>query len=195
MLSTKKLCFAAMMVAVGILLPMVFHAIPNAGTIFAPMHLPVFCAGLICGPFLGAMVGLICPLLSSILTGMPAPAVLPNMVCELFIYGTFSGLFLRLFKTRKFMIGVYLALICSMLLGRLVGGFVTYAMYLSGAKTGSYTLTAFLTTYFVTCWPAILIQIFVVPAVVAAAKRTRFITESDYSRPIFKRNHTDKPAK
>ena len=53
MSNTKKLCFSAMMLAVGVLLPMAFHAIPNGGSIFAPMHLPVFVTGFLCGPMYG----------------------------------------------------------------------------------------------------------------------------------------------
>ena len=41
----KKLVMAAMCVALGIVLPMAFHTIQNAGSIFLPMHIPV----LICG--------------------------------------------------------------------------------------------------------------------------------------------------
>ena len=174
--NTKKLCFAAIMVAVGILLPMVFHAIPNSGTVFAPMHLPVFCAGFICGPILGGIVGLVCPILSFLLTGMPSPAVLPNMLCELFVYGTFSGIFFKVIKTKNFMADVYLSLILSMLLGRLAGGLVTYALYLTGVRL-SYTWAIFFTGYFITCWPAILIQIFAIPSVVTVAKKSRFISE------------------
>ncbi len=97
---TKKTVFSAIMVSVGILLPLVFHAIPNAGAIFAPMHLPVLVAGFICGPLYGILVGLICPLLSFIMTGMPNAAYLPNMMVELFFYGGCTGLFFRLIKTR-----------------------------------------------------------------------------------------------
>ena len=97
---TKKIVFSAVMVAVGILLPMAFHAIPNAGAVFAPMHLPVLVAGFICGPLYGVLVGLVCPLLSFITTGMPNAATLPNMMVELFFYGGGAGLFFRLIKTK-----------------------------------------------------------------------------------------------
>lgn len=35
----KKLVMAAMCVALGIILPMAFHTIQNAGSIFLPMHI------------------------------------------------------------------------------------------------------------------------------------------------------------
>ena len=43
----KKLVMAAMCVALGIVLPMAFHTIQNAGSIFLPMHIPVLICGLL----------------------------------------------------------------------------------------------------------------------------------------------------
>lgn len=178
MSETKKLSFSAIMLAVGILLPMAFHAIPNGGATFAPMHLPVFITGFICGPMYGALVGLICPLLSFLFTGMPTVAFLPNMMAELLVYGTTSGVFFRIIKTGKFLPDVYITLIFSMLSGRIVGGLVAYLLFVGGTRP-QYSWALFFTGYFVTCWPAILIQILLIPAVVAVAKRYRFIKESD----------------
>lgn len=178
MSNTKKTVFAAMMVAVGILLPMAFHSIPRAGAIFAPMHLPVFVAGMICGPFYGALVGLLCPLLSCIFTGMPAVAMLPNMLIELLCYSVFSALAFRLIKTKYFILDVYIALIIGMLLGRAFGGLTAYLMFLSGSRS-AYSWAAFYTGYFVTCWPAIVIQVVVIPTVLTVARRTGFFKDSD----------------
>ncbi len=175
---TKKTVFSAIMVSVGILLPLVFHAIPNAGAIFAPMHLPVLVAGFICGPLYGILVGLICPLLSFIMTGMPNAAYLPNMMVELFFYGGCTGLFFRLIKTRFLVLDIFLSLIVSLLIGRIMGGFVAYMLFLGGRRD-SYSWTIFFTTYFVTCWPALIIQLATVPTVVGIARKVRFFTEAD----------------
>lgn len=178
MSNTKRLCFAAIMLAVGILLPMAFHAIPNGGNIFAPMHLPVFITGFLCGPTYGAIVGLVCPLMSCLFTGMPVVAYLPNMMAELLVYGTASGLLFRIIKTGKFIPDVIISLICSMLLGRIVGGCVACLLLLGGTRS-EYSWSIFFTGYFVTCWPAIVIQVLLVPTVVMLAKKYRFIRESD----------------
>lgn len=45
--TTKKLVSGALCIAIGVLLPMAFHVIPNGGSVFLPMHIPV----LICGLF------------------------------------------------------------------------------------------------------------------------------------------------
>lgn len=166
------------MLAVGILLPLAFHAIPNGGTVFAPMHMPVFLTGFLCGPTYGAIVGLVCPLMSCLFTGMPAVPYLPNMMAELLVYGTASGLFFRIIKTGKIIPDALISLICSMILGRIVGGCVAYLLFLGGTRS-DYSWAIFFTGYFVTCWPAIVIQVLLIPTVVTLAKKYRFIRESD----------------
>ncbi|MEG1275596.1 MAG: ECF transporter S component, partial [Ruthenibacterium sp.] len=89
---TKKLVLAALCVALGMILPMAFHAVPNAGGIFLPMHIPVLLCGLVCGWQYGLACGVLAPLLSSLITGMPPAAFLPGMLCELAVYGLVSGL-------------------------------------------------------------------------------------------------------
>ena len=67
----KRLVFTAVCAALCVVLPMAFHAIQNAGTIFLPMHIPVLLCGLLCGPRWGAVVGAVTPLLRSLLFFMP----------------------------------------------------------------------------------------------------------------------------
>ena len=59
--TTKKLVSCALCIAIGVLLPMAFHAIPNAGSIFLPMHIPVLICGLFCGAPYGLACGMITP--------------------------------------------------------------------------------------------------------------------------------------
>ena len=58
---TKKLVSCALCIALGVLLPMAFHVIPNAGSIFLPMHIPVLICGLFCGWPYGLACGIITP--------------------------------------------------------------------------------------------------------------------------------------
>lgn len=92
--SIFKLCTAALLLAIGILLPQVFHLVGGQamGGMFLPMHIPVFIAGLLLGPSYGVAVGTITPLLSFLFTGMPPAAKLPFMLLELLTYGLLSGL-------------------------------------------------------------------------------------------------------
>ena len=72
---TATLTGTALLIALGVALPLVFHAVPLGGRIFLPMHLPTFVAGLILGPLSGLVVGVGSPVVSSLLTGMPVAPV------------------------------------------------------------------------------------------------------------------------
>lgn len=97
----KKLVMAAMCVALGIILPMAFHTIQNAGSIFLPMHIPVLICGLLCGWQYGLICGFLTPVLSSFFTGMPPAAILPAMACELAVYGVLTGICIKFIHTGK----------------------------------------------------------------------------------------------
>ena len=94
----RKTVITALCVALCIVLPMAFHMVKNAGTIFLPMHIPVLLCGLICGWQYGLVCGLLGPLLSSLLTQMPPMAILPSMMAELAVYGAVTGLMMYAFK-------------------------------------------------------------------------------------------------
>ena len=79
----KKIVLTALFTALCVVLPMAFHSIPNAGSIFLPMHIPVLLCGLVCGWAYGGLCGLVGPLLSSVMTSMPPAAVLPGMMVEI----------------------------------------------------------------------------------------------------------------
>ena len=141
-MKTKKLILSGFFIACGVILPMVFHMFSMGGTVFLPMHIPVLIAGYFLGPIYAAGVGVITPILSGFLTGMPPLVpVMPIMAFELCGYGLISGLVFS--KTNK----VYLSLIVAMIVGRLfavVGAFVVSltlapqinpAMYVLGGLT------------------------------------------------------------
>ena len=102
-------------VAFGVILPIAFHFVGAMGPVFLPMHIPVLMAGLFLGPVSGLTVGVITPVLSSVLTGMPPLIpILPLMVMELAVYGTVAG---YLYQVRHLPLAV--ALITAMIAGRL----------------------------------------------------------------------------
>ena len=69
---TKKMIYGGLLTAVGLVLPQAFHVFgQGVGMAFLPMHLPVMIAGILLGPCYGGLIGLIVPLVSSMLTGMP----------------------------------------------------------------------------------------------------------------------------
>ena len=87
---------------------MAFHAL-GSGTVFLPMHVPVLLCGLVCTWPYGVVCGLLGPLLSSVLTGMPAAAVPPSMMAELAVYGLVTALVMRLVHTGRLYGDLYIA--------------------------------------------------------------------------------------
>ena len=95
---TATLTGTALLLALGVVLPIVFHAIPLGGRVFLPMHLPTFVAGLMLGPVAGLVVGAGSPVLSALLTGRPTVFYMVPMVLELATYGLLAGLLRRRFE-------------------------------------------------------------------------------------------------
>ncbi|MBO4919157.1 MAG: ECF transporter S component [Erysipelotrichaceae bacterium] len=166
-MKTKQLVLTALLIALGVVLPMAFHAIPNGGSLFSPMHIPVLICGLTTGPLTGLVCGAVTPILSSVLTGMPPAARLPGMVVELAVYGLVSGLMMKLLKNNKSFKKIYIALIVAMLCGRIAGGLVN-ALVLNA---GNYTLKMWVTGYFVTGIAGIVTHLLIVPVVVRALQK------------------------
>ena len=55
----RRMVSAALCVALCVVLPIAFHAVPNAGSVFLPMHIPVLLCGLVCGWHYGFLCGLL----------------------------------------------------------------------------------------------------------------------------------------
>src|SRR5690554_5395346 len=92
----KKIILASMFVGIGIILPFLTGNNQQLGNMFSLMHIPVLLAGLVLGFQYGLIVGLITPILRSLLIGMPPmmPIAL-SMMFELGAYGLFTGLFYK----------------------------------------------------------------------------------------------------
>ena len=75
--SIKKMAYGGLLIAIGIILPQLFHIFGQAaGQTFLPMHIPVMLAGMLIGPVWALGVAVIVPVLSSLITGMPAVPML-----------------------------------------------------------------------------------------------------------------------
>jgi len=169
---TKKSVLTAMLIAVGIVLPMVFHIIPTglAGRALLPMHIPVLIAGLIVGPFYGFFAGLITPLFSSMLTGMPAAGpILYRMMVELSVYGVVAGLAMRFIHTRRMAFDLYISLVIAMLLGRVAAGAAGALLFVGGE---AFTLALWIAGYFTTSLPGIVLQLVLIPGIILALERS-----------------------
>lgn len=114
MSNAKKVAFSGMFIALGLLIPQVFHMFGGSGSIFLPMHIPVLLAGFFLGTTSGTLVGAVTPILSSLMTGMPPVPIVYFMIVELAAYGLFAGFF---YKQRR--MNAHVSLILAMICGRL----------------------------------------------------------------------------
>lgn len=171
--NVKRLTFTAVCIALCIVLPMALHIIPDAGTLLSPMHLPVLLCGLVCGWPFGLIAGLAGPMLSSFATGMPPAAYLPPMMVELAVYGLISGLLMQLIHTKKLYADLYISLLTAMLLGRIIAG-LARALFFAG---GSYSMSIWATSYFISSLPGIIVQLILIPIIVAALMHARLIPQ------------------
>lgn len=172
MSSIKKISISAVCVALCYALPVAFHGLAMGG-VLSPMHIPVFLCGLICGWPYGAFCGVAGPVISSVLTGMPAAVQLIHMVPELCTYGLVSGLLMERLHTGRAYADLCCALIPAMVLGRIVGGVARALFYLASAQTYSVALWA--SAYFVQSVPGIVLHILVVPTLVLALMKAGLV--------------------
>jgi len=166
--NTKKLTLSALFLALGILLPYVFHATNLGGSIFLPMHIPVLLAGFFVGPFYALAIGAITPIISGLMTGMPPFAPVPVaivMAFELAAYGFFAGLFYE-----KLRINPIFSLVLAMICGRIVTGLVIFVL-VAAFGFNKLNPVAYVWGSLATSWPGILIQLVLIPAVVEIVRK------------------------
>ena len=166
----KKLVYTAVCAALCVVLPMAFHTIQNAGSIFLPMHIPVLLCGLMCGWPYGLICGILGPLLSSLLTSMPPAAMLPSMMVECAAYGCVAGLMMKLVHTKKPVADLYISMVTAMAVGRVLAGLAKSLIFSPGTAP-----FAWVTTSLVTGIPGIIIQLVLIPLVVIALTRAKLL--------------------
>ena len=171
--SVKKTVFTAICVALCVVLPIAFHAFPNGGSVFSPMHIPALLCGLICGARYGLLCGLLGPLLSSLLTGMPGPAYMPQMMIELAAYGFIAGLLSALIRTGKGFADLMISLAGAMLTGRVIAGICRALIF----ARGSYSMSAWIASFFLNALPGIVMHLVLIPAVIYALQKAQLIPE------------------
>lgn len=170
--STLKLTYAAVCLALAMVLPFLTGQIPQIGQALSPMHIPVLLCGFLCGWPWGLVVGFIAPLLRSALFGMPA--IFPGacaMAFELATYGALSGLLYRLLPKKNGYI--YVTLLIAMIGGRIVWGVARYIF--AGVQGSEFTFAAFIAGAVTNAIPGIVLHIVLVPLIVMALKRAGLV--------------------
>ena len=168
----EKITLTGMLLAIGILLPFATsHGFGVPGTVLLPMHIPVFICGFLCGPYYGMACGFVLPILNAILTGMPSfYPMMPIMAFELLTYGGVSGFLYKKTIFGNMRLGIYPAMLLSMICGRISYGIV-FAILMAIKGTGK-ALTVW--GAIVTGLPGIVIQLLLVPSLIILVKKSIF---------------------
>ena len=169
----RHLVYAAVCLALCMLLPFLTGQIPQIGSALSPMHIPVLLAGFLCGPWWAMAVGFVAPMLRHVWLGMPPLITAIAMSFELAAYGLFSGLLYRLLPKKT--VNIYVSLIGAMILGRIVWG--AAMVVISGVTGSAFTWGAFLAGALINAVPGMILHIVLVPALVLALKRAKVLTE------------------
>ena len=155
--SNRHLVLGALLIACALVLPMMFHVFSQgAGMLFSPMQLPVLVAAALLPLKYSVLVAVISPLLSAVLIGMPP--LLPMAPLMAFEGSVYAIVFWLLLQKK---LNVYPALLVTMVIGRLC--YAVVAGIVLGALLGNAGFIAVLTGLFINSWPAMLLQLIVVP--------------------------------
>ncbi len=113
-----RILTAILAIGAAVALPQVFHAVgvlsgtgAQLGSALLPMHLPVLLAGFLGGPVTGCIAGILSPLVSFGISGMPDAALVPFMMIELGAYGLTAGM----------LSGTRLNSFCKLLIAQIAG--------------------------------------------------------------------------
>ena len=142
----KTYLWAAVFVACNLVLPQLFHLIPQGGVIFSPLSLVILAGAYKFGWKTGLLAALASPLVNHAITGMPAWEVMPVMTLKLAVLALVAGFAAQRFKTVSLplLIGVVLVSLTIGCLGEfiLTGGIA--------ATIADFTIG----------WPGLLLQVF-----------------------------------
>ena len=162
----RSYVLTAAFVSLAVLLPWVFHQFHLAGPTFLPMHIFVLMAGLLFGWRAGLAVGLLTPLASYAVSGMPVLTILPQVLIELSAYGLIAGILREKYNLRAIwsllgaMIGGRLALLLALLVIYLVAG-ESYSPL--GLETSPFVAFS---SVIKQGWPGVVIQLVSIPALI-----------------------------
>lgn len=165
----RQALLTALAVTMAVALPQLCHLLGGQlglgtalGEMLLPMHLPVMLAGLLWGPWVGLSVGVLSPLVSFALTGMPLVAMVPLMTVELAVYGLCAGLLSR----------HSMPTVCKVLIAQVIGRAVRGLVLLVAVQAGLTHLPLSLIWTSISAGVAgIVLQLVLLPAVMRAVRR------------------------
>lgn len=161
----QDLVLGGVLLAIGILFPIAFHALDIAGSTFLPMHIPILIGGFFLPWQEALLLGLLTSFLSFLFTSLPPFPIFLVMMGELGTYGLLISLL-----SRKLRMGIYPTLVLGMLAGRAVYIFLFWLVLIvfSGKP---FDFLEVLSALFVAALPGIIIQLFLVPVLVKVLRK------------------------
>ncbi len=160
-----------MFIALAFVLPFFTMQINEIGDMLCPMHIPAILCGFICGAPWGLAVGVISPILRSLVMTMPVmfPTAI-GMAFEVGTYGLVAGILYKVLPKKKQYI--YVSLIGAMVIGRIVWGIARIVMF--SFDFSKFGWTAFWTGAVLNAIPGIIVQIILVPVIVMIIDNSKF---------------------
>ena len=142
----KTYMWAAVFVACNIVLPQVFHLIPQGGIIFSPLSLVIMAGAYKLGWRAALLAAVASPVVNHALFGMPAANVMTLMAVKLSLLAVIAGLAAQYFKS------VSLPVLLGVILATKALGFLAEFVLTGGvaATVADFTIG----------WPGLLLQLF-----------------------------------
>ncbi len=141
----KTYLWATVFVVCNMVLPQVFHLIPQGGIMFAPLSLVILAGAYKLGWKTGLLAAVASPLVNNLVFGMPAWGVLQVMMLKLVVLALVAGL------TAQYLRSVTLPLLVGVVLAsEVIGGFGELLL------TGGINATI---QDFTIGWPGLLLQV------------------------------------
>ena len=154
----KAYLFEISFITFAVAFPALGHALQWNVWAILPMHWAVLLAGMVYGWRAGLIAGILSPLVSFFITGMPPVFILPIMTVELALYGFVPG-FLR----KKFSLNTFTAIFAGLIAGR--AGYVAISFFMGHIEE---PLLVFLQGKFQIGLIAAVIQLITIPFITSA---------------------------
>ncbi len=165
---TRHITLSAMFMALAVLFPMLLHGV-GAGSILLPMFWPVLAAAFFVSLPYAMAIGLLSPMVSSLLTGMPpiSPPILHILIVELIVLAAATQVIYR--ETSW---GIFWPSLIGLLLSRIVLFFmVTLVAPLLGLPAQLFSMAMVLKGL-----PGVVAMLIVVPLIVSRVKHEPIIS-------------------
>ncbi len=171
--SIRFITLSGLFIALGIVLPIAFHAFPDGGKMFLPMFLPIVLGAMFLPWQYALAVGIITPLLSSVLTGMP-PMLAPlpmaiMMAAELGVVAVLISIMKNIKWIKEKDYRIIFILIPALLIGFAVSGAALWvAIQFFGVKGPG--IITYVIGAIITGLPGIAAQLVLVPLIYSLLK-------------------------